>query len=104
MILVVAEQRDGRLNRASLESIAGAQQLSQALSLEVVVAIPGSATEAVASELAAAAVREIVRVESPALAEYTADGFTAAVQSAVEQLSPALVVLPHTYQTRDFAP
>jgi electron transfer flavoprotein alpha subunit len=104
MILVVAEQRDGRLNRASLESIAGAQQLAQALSLEVVVAIPGSGTEAVASELAAAAVREIVRVESPALADYTADGFTDAVQSAVEQLSPAFVVLPHTYQTRDFAP
>jgi electron transfer flavoprotein alpha subunit len=104
MILVVAEQRDGRLNRASLESIAGAQQLAHILSVDVTVAVPGAGTDAVASELAAAAVREVVRVESPALAAYTADGFTAALQAVVSGLSPAVVILPHTYQTRDFAP
>jgi electron transfer flavoprotein alpha subunit len=104
MILVVAEQRDGRLNRASWEAIAGAQQLAQILSTEVVVAVPGADTEGVAAELAAAAVREVVRVESPALAAYTADGFTAALQAIVSELSPTVVLLPHTYQTRDFAP
>src|SRR4029077_11784150 len=35
---------------------------------------------------------------------YTPDGFTAALQDAIAQLSPAHVLLPHTYQTRDFAP
>ena len=29
MILVIAEQRDGRLNRATWETIAGAQQLAR---------------------------------------------------------------------------
>src|SRR5262249_50077955 len=35
---------------------------------------------------------------------YTPDGLTAALQDAISQLSPRYVLLPHTYQTRDFAP
>src|SRR4051794_2125452 len=104
MILVIAEQRDGKLNRASWESIAGAQRIGQGSGEPIVVAIPGAAISGVASELAGAAVAEVVTLESPVLGSYTADGFTAALQAAIASLSPSLVVLPHTYQTRDFAP
>lgn len=104
MILVIAEQRDGKLNRASWESIAGAQQLAGTTGLPVSVAIAGTGVEAVARELAAAAVSEVVTIEHPALAAYTADGYTAALQAALSELTPAYVVMPHTYQTRDFAP
>jgi electron transfer flavoprotein alpha subunit len=105
MILVVAEQRGGKLNRATWEALAGAQQLSQPGTLEaIVIAIPGVRMEGVASELAAAQVKEVVTIESPALEGYTPDGYTAALQAAIQELAPALVVLPHTYQTRDFAP
>src|SRR5207245_9538019 len=52
----------------------------------------------------AAQVKAVVAVESPALEPYTPDGFTAALQQAIEPLAPKLVLLPHTYQTRDFAP
>ena len=104
MILVIAEQRDGVLNRASWESIAGAQHLAAATGDAVVVALPGSGLHAAAAELASAAVGEVVTLDSPALASYTADGYTAALQGAVAALAPSLVVLPHTYQTRDFAP
>ncbi|MFN7914630.1 MAG: electron transfer flavoprotein subunit alpha/FixB family protein [Vicinamibacterales bacterium] len=104
MILVIAEQRDGRLNRASWEAIAGAQQLAQASGHTVSVAVAGSGLEAVAGELAAAAVAEVLTLDAPVLAAYTADGFTAAFQAAVAELAPAFVLLPHTYQTRDFAP
>jgi electron transfer flavoprotein alpha subunit len=47
---------------------------------------------------------EVVTVEHAALEPYTPDGYTAALQAAIGQLSPSLVLLPHTYQTRDFAP
>src|SRR4051794_6908166 len=104
MILVIAEQRDGKLNRASWESIAGAQRIGQGSGEPIVVAIPGVAISGVASELAGAAVAEVVTLDSPVLGSYTADGFTAALQPAIASLSPSLVVLPHTYQTRDFAP
>ena len=100
MILVIAEQRGGKLNRATWESIAAAQQLGEPLSVAVV----GSGISAVASELAAADAQEVVTVDAAALELYTPDGFTAALQQAIDSLKPSLVMLPHTYQTRDFAP
>jgi electron transfer flavoprotein alpha subunit len=104
MILVIAEQRDGKLNRASWETIVGAQQLAQATGAPVTVLVPGAQGAGVANELAMAQVKDVVTVEHAALEPYTPDGFTAALQDAIAQLSPTHVLLPHTYQTRDFAP
>jgi electron transfer flavoprotein alpha subunit len=100
MVLVVAEQREGRLNRATWEAIAAAQQVGQPVSIAVL----GSGIESVASELAAADVTAIIVVEADALGDYTADGYVAALASLIGSESSALVCLPHTYQTRDFAP
>ena len=102
MILVIAEQRGGKLNRASWETIAAAQQLASGQPIAVV--LPGSGVGSVATELSAAQVKEIVTIDHAALEPYTPDGYTAALQPAIEQLSPTMVLLPHTYQTRDFAP
>jgi electron transfer flavoprotein alpha subunit len=104
VILVVGEQRGGKLNRATWEAVAAVQELAAGQPIAIVV--PGSSAHAagVAAELAAAAVAEVVTVESPALEAYTPDGYTAALQAAIDQLKPDLVALPHTYQTRDFAP
>jgi electron transfer flavoprotein alpha subunit len=102
MILVIAEQREGRLNRASWEAIAAGQQL--AAGGPVTVAVAGAEAAGVAAELAAAAVSEVVAVTSPQLGSYTADGWIRAHAAVAADLSPTWIVLPHTYQTRDFAP
>jgi len=102
MILVIAEHRAGKLNRATWEAIAAAQQL--AAGQPVAIAVLGSNIGSIAAELAAAQVQEVVTLDNPALEPYTPDGFTAALQQAIDQLKPSIVVLPHTYQTRDFAP
>jgi electron transfer flavoprotein alpha subunit len=104
VIVVIAEQRDGKLNRATWETIVGAQQLAQATGAPITVLVPGMSTSGPASELAAAQVQDVVTLENVALEPYTPDGFTAALQAAITELSPAHVLLPHTYQTRDFAP
>lgn len=103
MILVVAEQKDGRLNRASWEAVAAAQQLAgESTPIKIVVA--GQSASAAAGELAQADVAEVLTVEDDMLASYTPDGFVQALQQVIEQESPAHVVFAHTYQTRDFAP
>jgi electron transfer flavoprotein alpha subunit len=102
MILAVAEQREGTLNRASWEVVSAAQQLAAGAPIKIVVL--GATTGNVAAELAAAAVTEVLLVEHPALEPYTPDGFAMALQGVVEALAPEHVLLPHTYQTRDFAP
>jgi electron transfer flavoprotein alpha subunit len=104
MILVIAEQSGGKLNRTSWETIVGAQQLAGMIGGEVAVLVAGASVSTFAAELAAAQVKEVIAVESPALELYTPDGFTAALQDAIAQLAPSHVLLPHTYQTRDFAP
>jgi electron transfer flavoprotein alpha subunit len=100
MILVISEQRGGRLNRATWEAIAAAQQAGP----PVKVAVLGTGADTMAAELAAGDVAEIIVVDAPAVAEYTADGYVLALAALVEQEAPSLVFLPHTYQTRDFAP
>jgi electron transfer flavoprotein alpha subunit len=100
MILVVAEQRDGKLNRASWEAIAAAQQGGG----PVKVVVLGSGIDAVAQDVAAADAAEIIVIDAPALESYTADGYVTALAALVGQEQPAHVFLPHTYQTRDFAP
>jgi electron transfer flavoprotein alpha subunit len=104
MILVIAESTSGKLNRATWETIVGAQQLAGIIGGEMAVLVAGASVSAFAAELAAAQVKEVITVESPALESYTPDGFTAALQDAIAQLAPSHVLLPHTYQTRDFAP
>ena len=101
MILVVAEQRDGTLNRASWEAIAAAQQLAGDLPVKAVVL--GSALGNLPMDLAMAAA-EVLTVDDAALAAYTSDGFTQALVQVIAATSPAVVVMAHTYQARDFAP
>ena len=100
MILVVAEHRDGTVNRATLETIAAAQ----AAGGPVKIAVLGAGVDAIATQLAAAAVEEVIVVDDAALKDYTADGLVLALAQLIETEKPERVFLPHTYQTRDFAP
>jgi electron transfer flavoprotein alpha subunit len=104
MILVIAEQRGGTLNRTTWETIVAAQELTASTSLPVAVLVAGASVGSIAAELSAAQIGEVLTVENAALEPYTPDGFTAALQGAIAQLAPTYVLLPHTYQTRDFAP
>jgi electron transfer flavoprotein alpha subunit len=99
-ILVVAEHHGGRINRASFEAIAAAQQLGDA----VTVVLPGQDVARVASDLAVAEVREVVTLEHALLQNYTADGYVAALHAWISAGAFESVVFAHTYQARDFAP
>ena len=103
-ILIIAEQRQGKLNRASLETLVAAQQLAEARSAKLVVALPGKGVAAQAAEFSSKKLDELFLVEHDLLEPYTPDGFAAALRQLIEQLQPALVLFPHTYQVRDFAP
>ena len=96
----MAEQREGKLNRASWEAIAAAQQAGD----QVKTAIVGSGVDGVAGELAGADTAEVILVDDPALEHYTADGQVQSLAALIGQEQPSHVFFAHTYQTRDFAP
>ncbi len=100
MILVIAEQRGGALNPASWETVAAAQQMDA----PVTVVVAGAGVQGVAAEIAAADVAEVLAVDHDALDPYTPDGFVGALAQVVARTGPSLVLFPHTYQTRDYAP
>jgi electron transfer flavoprotein alpha subunit len=102
-ILVVMEQRAGRVSRISWEALAAGQQLAAQLGLPVSAAVVGAETESLAAEIAAHPIDKVIRVEHPLLAPYTAAGFILALYQFIQSETLAYVVLPHTYQVRDYA-
>src|SRR6202521_898295 len=103
-ILVVTEQRQGKWNNASFETLAAAQQISKDTSSAVSALVIGKGVAAFANELAAKNVAEVLSVEHDLLEAYTPDGYCVALQQVISAAKPDLVLFPHTYQVRDFAP
>ncbi len=103
-ILAVAEQREGKLNRVSFETIAAAQAIAADIGWTLEAAVAGGNVGDIAKELAGKKLAKVYALESPNLASYTPDGFVAALKQFITRIQPRLVLMPHTYQVRDFAP
>ncbi len=103
-ILLITEQREGRWNRTSFETLAAAQQIAAETNGKLAALMIGKGVGSLADELAAKRLDEVLLVEHELLESYTPDGFTIALGQAIAQAKPDLVLLPHTYQVRDYAP
>jgi electron transfer flavoprotein alpha subunit len=103
-ILLITEQRDTKWSNVSFETLAAAQQIAQQTKGSLSAAVVGKGVAALAGELAAFQLDEVLLVEHDLLEKYTADGFSIALRQVIESAKPDLVLLPHTYQVRDFAP
>jgi electron transfer flavoprotein alpha subunit len=103
-IMVVAEQREGKLNRVSLETLAGAQAIGKDTGWAVEVVLPGNQSAALVQELAGYKVEKAYALEAPWLETYTSDAYVHALKQFIAGRQPKLVLFPHTYQVRDFAP
>ena len=103
-VLVVMEQRGGAWNRMSFEALSAGQQLATKLGLECSAAVIGDDVDALSSELGGKRLAKVLTVQHPLLKNYTSDGYVAALEQLVKQEDPAYILLPHTYQVRDFAP
>ncbi len=103
-ILVVAEQREGKLNRVCWETLAAGQALAAETGWALEAAVVGSGVSGLAGEIAGKKVAKVYAVESPKLEPYTPDAFAAALKQFIGSRQPKLVLMPHTYQVRDFVP
>jgi electron transfer flavoprotein alpha subunit len=103
-ILVVVEQRQGKLNPVSYETLVGAQAIAAETGWTLEAAVVGTGVSAIAQDVATGKVSKVYAIESDKLTPYTPDGFSAALKNFLQQNKPRLVLMPHTYQVRDFAP
>jgi electron transfer flavoprotein alpha subunit len=107
-VLVFLEQRprDGRpaWSRMSWEALAAGQELAAQLNQPLMAAVAGYGLEELAADVAKRALARGYTIQHELLKQYTADGFTAALDQFIRKVDPAFVVFPHTYQVRDFGP
>ncbi len=103
-ILVIVEQRQGVFNPVSLETLVGAQAIGAETGWTLEAAVVGGDVSAIASDVARKGVIKVYALASPKLAAYTPDGVVAALKPFLAERQPRLVLMPHTYQVRDFAP
>lgn len=103
-ILVVTEQQGGSWHRMSFETLAAAQQLAAQMNTQVFAAVLGHGIQPLAAELSRKKLDRVHAVDHPLISNYTADGFTAALEQLIRKHTPSLVLFPHSYQVRDFAP
>src|SRR5579859_665742 len=102
-ILVVVEQREGKLNRVSWETITAGQAIAAATGWTLEAAVVGGPAS-IATEVAGKKVAKAYAIESPKLEPYTPDAFAVGLKQFLESTQPKLVLMPHTYQVRDFVP
>ncbi len=95
-ILVILEQAGGTWHRMGWETLAAGQELGAALGMPVSAAVIGEAREA--------ATKKLDKVYTITSVDYTADAYTAAYEQLIRHLNPQIVLFPHTYLVRDFAP
>lgn len=103
-ILVIVEQREGKLNRASWETITAGQAIAAATGWTLEAAVVGKGVGSIGSDVAVKQLGKIYDIESPKLDPYTPDAFAAGLKQFLTNKQPKLVLMPHTYQVRDFVP
>src|SRR6201988_718859 len=103
-ILVIVEQREGKLNRVSWETLTAGQALAAETGWTLEAAVVGSSVLNFANEVASKKVAKVYALESPKLEPYTPDAFAAGLKQFLTSKQPKLVLMPHTYQVRDFVP
>jgi electron transfer flavoprotein alpha subunit len=103
-ILAILEQRDGVWKPFSWQILAAAQQLGRELGRPVCAAVAGDSVSHLAQEAAGYRLARVYAVEHPLLKRYTPDAYVAALEVLLGRLNPFLVLFPHSYRVRDFAP
>jgi electron transfer flavoprotein alpha subunit len=103
-ILTFAEQREGRLKKASREVVSEGRRLADLLGAPLKAVLLGSGVEALAAELSRHGAEEVILADDPALLHYSPEGYTWALAAAARQEDPATFLLPATAMGRDLAP
>ena len=103
-VLVLAEVEDGRVQSSSLELLAAARKLADALGEEVGSALLGGDAEGLADTTIAHGADKVYVVDDPLLAGTQVDAHLAAYQHVAGEASPSVVLVGRTPNGRDIGP
>jgi electron transfer flavoprotein alpha subunit len=99
-----AEERDGIVKPTSWEVLGAAQKLARELDRRLTAVVAAADARPAAEALAARRVDRVLALEAAVLDPYTPDAHASALEAAIGEESPDLVLFSHTYRIRDFVP
>ena len=104
VILTLAEHRDGKLRRASLEAVAEAGRLAGSLGASVVSVVIGSGVSGLATELGHYGAARVHVFDDPLLGAYATEVWARALAQVIAATQPTVVLIPFTALGKDLAP
>ncbi len=103
-VLVVAEMREGALKKICFEMTGEGKRIADSLGGVVEAAVLGYEVGDGIEPLAHYGAEKIYVADHPALADYTAEGYTDFLARFIKETEPALVLMGATIQGKDLAP
>ncbi len=103
-VMIVAEHRDGKLRKSSLELLGVGGNVAGDLGGGLSACLIGKGVEGLAPELGKHGAEKVCLCESDALENYSPDGYAQAVAAAAKQADPALILFAASAQGKDLAP
>lgn len=103
-VWVFAEQRDGILQKVSLELLGKGREIADKLGVELTALLIGSNVEALAKDLVAFGADKVLVANSHLLKNFTTDGYTKVICDLVNERKPEIVLVGASFIGRDLGP
>jgi electron transfer flavoprotein alpha subunit len=103
-MLVICEQRQGEIKRASYEAVSEAARLAAALGGEVSALVIGDKVKDKAASLAHYGAKAVFVADDPRLGSYAVEAYCNVAKKVCDEVSPDLVMMPATSLGKDLGP
>ena len=103
-VWVFAEQRDGQLQKVSLELLGKGKEVAGKLNTKLVAVLLGSDTEKIAKNLVAYGADQVLVADSKLLGHYTTDAYAKIISELINERKPEVVLIGATFIGRDLGP
>jgi electron transfer flavoprotein alpha subunit len=103
-VWVFAEQRDGKLQKVSLELIGKGKDLADKLGVELTAVLLGSEADDIAKELVAFGADKVLYADNPLLKHFTTDGYAKVICDLANERKPEVILVGATFIGRDLGP
>lgn len=103
-VWVLAEQREGVLQKVSLEILGEGRKIADKLGVPLTALLLGYKVEGLSKELTAYGADEVLVADNELLANYTTDGYTNVICQLVNEKKPEILFIGATFIGRDLGP
>ena len=103
-VCVFAEQREGVMQKVSLEILGEGRKLADKLGTKLIALVLGHEIQGMGKILGEHGADEVLVVDNPLLKDYTTDGYTTAICEVLNDIKPGIFFIGATFIGRDLGP